>query len=87
MGAVGNLVGYAVGTIDLVRVFGMTFGVSQFKQLTVISGFVLIFTNGVTSWAVTERVLISTLDSDAKVGVIKLLCQIITTILQVPPRI
>jgi solute carrier family 45, member 1/2/4 len=87
MSAIGHLVGSAAGTIDLVGVFGTTFGNSQFKQLAVISGSVLLFTNGVTSWAVTERVLISTRDSDSKVGIIKILRQIITTTLQVPPRI
>jgi solute carrier family 45 protein 1/2/4 len=87
MVAVGHLVGYAAGTIDLVGIFGTTLGDSQFKQLALISGCTLLFTNGVTSWAVTERVLISTRDSDAKVGVIKIFRQIITTTLQLPPRI
>jgi solute carrier family 45, member 1/2/4 len=87
MVAIGHLVGYAAGTIDLVGIFGTTLGNSQFKQLAIISGCTLLFTNGVTSWAVTERVLISTRDSDAKVGAIKIFRQIITTTLQLPPRI
>jgi solute carrier family 45, member 1/2/4 len=87
MVAIGHLVGYAAGTIDLVGVFGTTFGDTQFKQLALISGLALLFTNGVTSWAVTERVLISNMDSDAKSGAVRIIRQIITTTLHLPPRI
>ena len=57
---IGHLVGYAAGTVDLLKVFGTTLGDSQFKQLTVIAAAALLAAVGVTSYAVEERVLIST---------------------------
>ncbi|MCJ1481002.1 hypothetical protein MMC06_001158, partial [Schaereria dolodes] len=60
MVAVGHLVGYGAGTIDLLMVFGPSLGDSQFKQLTVIAAAALLFSVGITSYAVEERVLIST---------------------------
>ena len=60
MVAVGHLFGYGLGTIDLIKIFGTSLGDSQFKQLTLIAAFALLFAVLVTSWAVEERVLIST---------------------------
>lgn len=57
--AVGHLIGYGAGTINLPNVFGTFLGDSQFKQLTVIAAASLAFAVGVTSWAVEERVLVS----------------------------
>lgn len=57
--AIGHLIGFAAGTVDLVAVFGNALGDSQFKQLTVISAAAFVTTVGLTSWAVEERVLIS----------------------------
>ncbi|MCJ1468478.1 hypothetical protein MMC07_007107, partial [Pseudocyphellaria aurata] len=57
--AVGHLLGYGAGTIDMLKIFGTTLGDSQFKQLTAISAMSLIFAVCVTSYAVDERVLIS----------------------------
>jgi solute carrier family 45 protein 1/2/4 len=87
MVAVGHLIGYAAGTIDLVGTFGTTFGNTQFKQLALISAVALLFTTGVTSWAVTERVLISSRTSDAKSGGVKIVRQIVRTTMHLPPRI
>lgn len=58
--AIGHLVGYGLGTIDLLKLFGTTLGDSQFKQLTLIAAAVLLLAVGVTSYAVEERVLLST---------------------------
>ena len=58
--AIGHLVGYGLGTIDLLSLFGTTLGDSQFKQLTLIAAAVLLLAVGVTSYAVEERVLLST---------------------------
>lgn len=58
--AIGHLVGYGLGTVDLKQIFGTTFGDSQFKQLTLIAAFAIQFAVLVTSYAVEERVLIST---------------------------
>ena len=59
MVAVGSLVTYAVGTIDLVGIFGTLLGNTQFKQLTSIAAIVFLSATVVTCWAVEERVLIS----------------------------
>lgn len=59
MTAVGHLIGYCAGTINLPSVFGTTLGDSQFKQLTVIAALALLLAVGVTSWAVEERILVS----------------------------
>ncbi|KAJ4303002.1 hypothetical protein N0V90_001893 [Kalmusia sp. IMI 367209] len=58
MVAVGSLVGYAAGAIDLRKIFGSMLGDSQFKQLTAVAALCLCITVGITSWAVNERVLI-----------------------------
>lgn len=60
MVAVGHLVGYGVGALDLGSIFGTAIGNTQFKQLCVIAALALLGAVGVTSWAVTERVLLST---------------------------
>lgn len=57
--AIGHLIGYGAGTLDLVSIFGTFLGNSQFKQLTVIAAVVFLIAIFVTSWAVEERVLIS----------------------------
>ena len=59
MGAVGHLIGYGIGTVDLRSIWGDWMGDSQFKQLCVIAAVALIGTCGLTSWAVTERILLS----------------------------
>ena len=57
--AMGHLAGYAIGTIDLLKIFGGLIGDSQFKQLTFIAATFFLFSEGVTCWAVEERVLVS----------------------------
>lgn len=66
MVAVGSLVGYGAGAIDLRRVFGPMLGDTQFKQLTAVAAITLCLAIGTTSWAVTERVLISGEDEDGE---------------------
>ena len=57
--AIGHLIGYGIGTIDLLKIFGHMLGDSQFKQLTFISAVFFTFSVCITCWAVEERVLIS----------------------------
>lgn len=87
MVAIGHLIGYAVGSIDMVKIFGTTLGDTQFKQMTVIAGLSLIGTVLITSYAVEERILISARDSDSKTGAIHVLSQLFKTALHLPPRI
>lgn len=59
MVAVGSLIGYGAGAINLKSVFGPMLGDTQFKQLTAVAAMTLCIAVGTTSWAVTERVLVS----------------------------
>ena len=59
MVAVGSLIGYGAGSIDLRGVFGSMLGDTQFKQLAGVAAMTLCLAIATTSWAVTERVLIS----------------------------
>ncbi|GJC83825.1 general alpha-glucoside permease [Colletotrichum liriopes] len=88
MSAIGHMLGYGAGAIDLVGIFGTTLGDSQFKQLTLIATFLMVFSSGVTCWAVTERVLVSTrYDPRKATGRFKVVRQIWSTLLHLPPRI
>lgn len=90
MVAVGQLVGYAVGALDLGRIFGNAFGDSQFKQVTLISATALLSAISLTSWAVTERVLISDGSQpgdDASTSIRATLATIFHTALNLPPQI
>lgn len=55
----GHLLGYVAGTLDLLKYFGHFLGDSQFKQLCIIAGAAIVFSNGITSYCVQERVLLS----------------------------
>ncbi|KAL2865805.1 putative sucrose transporter [Aspergillus lucknowensis] len=87
MSAVGQLIGYVIGSIDTVRVFGTAIGDTQFKQMTVIAALALLAAVTVTSYSVKERVLITARDSDGKAGAFQVLSQLIKTTMDLPPRI
>jgi solute carrier family 45 protein 1/2/4 len=87
MASGGHLVGYVIGVVDLVKVFGTTFGDTQFKQLTVVAAIAILLSTGLTSWAVTERVLVSGKDSEDKAGPIQILRKIFNSAMDLPPRI
>ncbi|KAL7629466.1 hypothetical protein AAE478_000986 [Parahypoxylon ruwenzoriense] len=88
MSAIGHGIAYATGAIDLPSLLGTSLGDTQFKQLTVIAAFGLVFTCGVTSWAVTERILIAARHDPRKEdGGFKVISQIWSTIVNLPPRI
>lgn len=59
MVAVGQIVGYGVGTINFTKIFGNLLGDTQFKQLCVIAAAALLIAVGVTSYCVEERILVS----------------------------
>ncbi|KAI9812428.1 MAG: hypothetical protein M1827_004659 [Pycnora praestabilis] len=73
--------------MDLLSLLGKTFGDTQFKQLTVIAAAALVFAVGVTSFAVNERVLVSTRELSSKQGAVKMIAQILKTTLHLPSRI
>lgn len=86
--AIGHLVGYVIGTVDLVGIFGPAYGDTQFKKLILLAAFALVFTVAVTSWAVTERVLISSKDDHApNRGLGQIVSHIFHAATTLPPRI
>lgn len=88
MSAIGHGIAYATGAIDLPSLLGTSLGDTQFKQLTVIAAIGLVFTCCVTAWAVTERILVATRhDPRKEEGGFKVISQIWSTIVHLPPRI
>lgn len=87
MVSIGHLVGYIIGTIDLVKIFGTSMGDTQFKKLTLVAAIGLLATVGITSWAVTERVLVSSKSSERESGGIQIFTQIFKATMELPPRI
>jgi solute carrier family 45 protein 1/2/4 len=92
MVAIGGLIGYGFGALDLTKIFGNRLGDSQLKQLIIVAGFMLVCTVSATCWAVTERVLITNgkdedSQSEGPEGVTELFKQIWTTALNLPDRI
>ncbi|KAL4926953.1 putative sucrose transporter [Aspergillus undulatus] len=87
MSAVGQLIGYVFGSLDIVSIFGTTFGDTQFKQMTVIAALALLAAVAVTSYSVKERILITARGSDEKAGAFQVLSQLFKTTMDLPPRI
>ena len=55
----GHVLGYFVGTLDLLKFFGTRLGGSQFKQVCIVASVVINLCIGITCFAVEERVLVS----------------------------
>ncbi|KXJ95530.1 major facilitator superfamily domain-containing protein [Microdochium bolleyi] len=89
MSAVGHGIAYVTGAIDLPATFGTFFGNTQFKQLTLAAAVGIIATCFLTSWAVTEKVLLDTREDTEKEGVsiLKAVRQVWETLHNMPPRI
>lgn len=86
MNAVGNIIGYGFGAVDLVSIFGTTLGDDQFQQLTVIAAFAILATTAVTCWAVHENVLVSARGAKSQ-SIHGVLRQVYSTVRQLPPRV
>lgn len=88
MNSLGHIIGYAMGAIDLVHLFGPWLGDTQFKQLTIIAALGILSTAAITCWAVTERVLVSVRPDPRRAkGRFKIVRQIWATLLTLPPRV
>ncbi|KAH6674050.1 sucrose transporter [Plectosphaerella plurivora] len=88
MSAIGHMMGYGAGAVDLVGTFGTALGDTQFKQLTLIATFFMLFSSAVTCWAVSERVLVASNDDPRNTGgILKVFRKIWTTLRTLPPRI
>ncbi|KAL2199789.1 major facilitator superfamily domain-containing protein [Corynascus similis CBS 632.67] len=88
MNSLGHIIGYAMGALDLVKIFGPRLGDTQFKQLTVIAALGMLLTSSITCWAVSERILVSVRHDPLRAqGRFKIVRQIYSTLLTLPPRI
>jgi solute carrier family 45 protein 1/2/4 len=59
MSGFGHLLVYAIGALDLQAVLGNFLGDTQFKKVCVIAAFAMAASQGLSAWAVKERVLVS----------------------------
>lgn len=50
---------YGIGALDLDSIFGNFLGDTQFKKVCLIAAIAMAFAQGVSCWAVHERVLVS----------------------------
>ncbi|KJZ77886.1 hypothetical protein HIM_02523 [Hirsutella minnesotensis 3608] len=86
MSAIGHVIGYAAGAVDLIGIFGTALGDSQFKQLTVLAILAMLGSTSLTCWAVTERILVAPEGSKSK-SIGHVLRQIVSTLRHLTPRI
>jgi solute carrier family 45 protein 1/2/4 len=93
MAGAGHLIGYLIGTFDVGIVVGRIFGNAnnqQFKALTVIASAALLIAVGVTSYSVTERILLlsdATLPKSKADTMIGVLRSLVHRTFNLPPRI
>ncbi|KAH8675684.1 sucrose transporter [Xylariales sp. PMI_506] len=88
MSSMGQVIGYLAGAVDLSTLFGNFMGDTQFKKLTVIAASSIVFSSLVTSWAVTERVLVAIRhDPRQNEGKFRVFRQIYSMTRNLPPRI
>ncbi|KAK8246552.1 sucrose transporter [Phyllosticta capitalensis] len=87
MVAVGSLIGYGAGALDLEAIFGTALGDTQFKQLIVVAAIALLTCTGITCWAVSEKVLVDDGEPRPGNGAVDILAQMVRTTTNLPPRI
>ncbi|KKY15491.1 putative sucrose transporter [Phaeomoniella chlamydospora] len=87
LSTVGHLVGYFIGTLDMVAIFGTFLGDTQFKKMCIISAAFFLFSVGVTCWAVRERILVEPAASERETSSFKVLSTLIHRTIYLPARI
>jgi solute carrier family 45, member 1/2/4 len=89
MGAAGSVVGYFIGSLDLVALLpGWLGGSTQFKKMIVVALAGLWSCVGITSWAVGERVLVGSSEGDLDGGSVwSVLPALWKRTVHLPPRI
>ncbi|KAF4122398.1 solute carrier family 45, member 1/2/4 [Geosmithia morbida] len=88
MSAVGHLLGYAAGAIDLLAIFGKALGSTQFQQLCILAIFFVLVTNAITCFTVTEKIQLPDLDEPkSKTSGLGVFREIWSTFRTLPPRI
>lgn len=88
MAGIGHLLVYAVGAMDLKAIMGNTLGDTQFKKVCVIAAISMAVAQGLSCWAVQERVLVEERETkDKGQSLISIASQIYSTLLHLPERI
>lgn len=86
MAASGHVIGFLIGTFDLVKIFPTWLGGdTQFKKMCLVAVVGLWFAIGLTSWAVTERRLLRS--GDEGQSVVKVMTTLWKRIWNLPSRI
>jgi solute carrier family 45, member 1/2/4 len=86
MAAAGHVIGYLIGSLDMVRFVGTRFGGSQFKIMILIAILALLLAIGVTCVSVSERRLMPSASSNSK-SAFSVLPELFHRTLNLPPRI
>jgi solute carrier family 45, member 1/2/4 len=86
MMAAGHVIGYLIGSLDVVRILGPRFGGSQFKVMIFIAIVALLFAIGVTCMAVSERRLMPSASINSK-SAFAVLHELFERTVNLPPRI
>lgn len=84
--AAGHVLGYLLGSLDMVRILGPQFGGSQFQIMISLAIVALMLAIGVTCWAVSERRLMPTSATESK-SPFAVLPDLFQRTLNLPPRI
>ena len=59
MVGVGHMLMYGIGALDLMAIFGNFMGDTQFKKVCFIAAMAMAVAQGVSCWAVSERILVA----------------------------
>lgn len=59
MAGFGHLLVYAIGSLDLNAFLGTTFGDTQFKKVCIVAALAMTISQGLSCWAVEERILVN----------------------------
>ena len=83
--AAGHVIGYLIGSLDMVRMLGPRSGGSQFKIMILIAVVALLFAIGVTCMAVSERRLMPSAPTKSK-SAFAVLWELCHRTVNLPPR-
>lgn len=86
MGAAGHVIGYLVGSLDLVGIVGSRFGGSQFKIMIIAAIITLLITTSIACGSVSERRLLPSASSNSK-SAFAVIPELLHRTFNLPPRI
>ncbi|KAK4961017.1 hypothetical protein LTR10_001506 [Elasticomyces elasticus] len=88
MTGIGHMMMYGLGALDLDSLLGGFLGDTQFKKVCAIAAVAMVIAQGISCWAVTERVYVGdTTTVQRSDGILTILRQIYSTTMNVPERI